>query len=163
MKLFGIAEDNEFKEYIKIAFQTQFEESVLEDWLENNPHSILEDGALLLIGRQVSTNLNSVIDLIGVDKQGNLAVVELKRDRTPRETLAQALEYSSFMELLNYDQIEKILRKYLSDESINLAQYHHEYFQLDESEAVTFNKEQRMVIIGQVITPEIRYEQRLVY
>jgi ACT domain-containing protein len=156
MKLFGIAEDNDFKEYIKIAFQSQFEESVLEDWLENNPRSILEDGALLLIGRQIHTNLYSIIDLIGVDKQGNLAVVELKRDRTPRETLAQALEYASFMELLNYDQIEKIFQEYLSDENINLAQYHHEYFHLDESEAATFNKEQRIVIIGQVISPEIR-------
>ncbi len=156
MKLFGINQDNEFKEYIKTGFQTQFEEAVLEDWLEHNPRSILEDGALLLIGRQVTTNLNSIIDLLGMDRQGSLVVVELKRDRTPRETLAQALEYASFAERLKSEQIERIFQKYLSDENANLAQYHREYFQLNEGEAVTFNKEQRMVIIGQVITPEIR-------
>lgn len=155
MKLFGISEDNEFKEYIKTAFQMQFEEAVLEDWLEKNPHSILEDGALLLIGRQVKTNLNSIIDLLGVDRQGSLVVVELKRNRTPRETLAQALEYASFTALLDYEQIEKILQSYLSDEGANLAEYHREYFHLGNGEAPALNKEQRIIIIGQTITPEI--------
>ncbi len=153
MKLFGIAEDNEFKEYIKIAFQTQFEESVLEDWLEHNPHSILEDGALLLIGRQVQTNLNSIIDLLGMDRQGNWSWLSSNATVLRAETLAQSLEYASFAELLKFDQIAEIFRKYLSDENENLAHYHREYFQLNENEAVTFNKEQRIVIIGQVITP----------
>jgi len=36
----------------------------------------------------VTTNLNTFIDLLGIDEIGNTVVIELKRDKTPRETLA---------------------------------------------------------------------------
>ncbi|MGH8499449.1 MAG: hypothetical protein ACRERV_11680, partial [Methylococcales bacterium] len=83
-------------------------------------------------------------------------VIELKRDRTPRDTLAQALEYASFVEELATDQLEEILQRYVSDEALNLASYHRNYFELAPDEAVSFNKEQRIVLVGQRITGEIR-------
>jgi len=156
MKLFGITSEEAFKEYVETEFQAKYRESVLEDWLENNPQSIIEDGNLLIIGRQVTTNVGSFIDLLAVDKQGDTAVVELKRDRTPRETLAQALEYASFVEHLDYEQLEGVFCTYIDDESANLAQYHRDYFELGTDEAAVFNKDQRIVIVGQRVTPEIR-------
>lgn len=51
---------------------------------------------MCFIGRQVNTNLGTTIDLLALDGTGDVVVVELKRDRTPRDTLAQALEYASF-------------------------------------------------------------------
>ncbi len=156
MRLFGITSEETFKEYIETEFQTEYRESILEDWLENNPHSIIEDGSLLIIGRQVTTNVGSFLDLLAVDKQGDIAVVELKRDRTPRDTLAQALEYASFAERLDYGQLEDIFCTYIDDESANLAQYHRDYFELATDEAAVFNKDQRIVIVGQRVTPEIR-------
>jgi hypothetical protein len=156
MKLYGITQEDEFREYVETGFQLEHRESILEDWLEGNPHSIIEEGNLLVIGRQVTTNLRSFIDLLAVDRQGNVAVIELKRDRTPRETLAQALEYASFVERLDYEQLEGILRTYTDDESVNLAQYHRDYFELATDEAAVFNKDQRIVIVGQRVTPEIR-------
>ena len=42
------------------------------------------------------------------------------------------------------------------DESLSLADLHREYFGVDESEAVAFNKDQRIVIVAQRVTPEIR-------
>ena len=44
----------------------------------------------------VPTDLGKSIDLLGVDREGNVVVVELKRDRTPRDVVAQALEYAAF-------------------------------------------------------------------
>jgi len=156
MRLFSITSEEVFKEYVETEFQAEYQESVLEDWLENNPHSIIEDGNLLIIGRQVTTNLNSFVDLLAIDKQGNIAVIELKRDRTPRDTLAQALEYASFVQRLGYEQLEDIFRTYIDDGSTNLAQYHRDYFELAADEAAVFNKDQRIVIVGQKITPGIR-------
>lgn len=69
MKLFGITSDETFKEYVETEFQTAYRESILEDWLENNPHSIIEDGTLLIIGRQITTNVGSFVDLLAVDQQ----------------------------------------------------------------------------------------------
>ncbi|MBN1662830.1 MAG: DUF91 domain-containing protein [Deltaproteobacteria bacterium] len=129
---------------------------MLEDWLEANPDGIVEDGKLLIIGRQVATNLGGFIDLVGIDRQGALVVVELKRNRTPRDTLSQALEYASFAEHLDTGQLESILRSYLNDDSLSLAEHHHRYFELGTDEAIAFNKDQRIVIVGQRVTPEIR-------
>ena len=155
MKLFGITREDEFEEYLKTEFQSQHIEAILEDWLERNPQSILEDGRLLVIGRQVTTNLGSVIDLLGIDRQGDLVVIELKRGKTPRETLAQVLEYASFVEQLDYDQIQGIYQTYLDDD-MNLVETHRAFYALSGEEALTFNKDQRIVIVGQSITPEIR-------
>ena len=47
MRLFGIDNNGEFKEFIEIQFQTSHQESVLEEWLESNPEGIIEDGNLL--------------------------------------------------------------------------------------------------------------------
>jgi RecB family endonuclease NucS len=71
-----------------------------------NPGGILEDGPLLIIGRQVPTDLGKWIDLLGVDREGNVAVVELKRDRTPRDVVAQALEYAAYAARLDVDELE---------------------------------------------------------
>lgn len=93
--------------------------------------------------------MGSIIDLLGIDRKGNTVVIELKRDRTPRDTLVQALEYASFVEELDTDQLEEILRQYVSDEALNLASYHRNYFELASDEAVSLNKEQRIVFVGQ--------------
>lgn len=156
MRIFSIKEDGKFEEFSQTHFHFDHEESVLENWLENNSDEILEDGKLLIIGRQVTTNLGSIVDLLGIDREGNTVVIELKRDRTPRDTLAQALEYASFVEELDTSQLEEILQRYVSDEALSLAGYHRNYFELAPDDAVSFNKEQRIVLVGQRITGEIR-------
>jgi hypothetical protein len=156
MRLFGIDAESQFTEYLRTPFQANYEEKTLESWLEGNPDGIVEDGSLLVIGRQVATNLASVIDLLAIDREGDLVVIELKRDRTPRDTLAQALEYASYVERLDWRQLEEILQSYLVEESASLVEYHRDHFELDEDEAVSFNKEQRIVILGQSITEAVR-------
>lgn len=156
MRIFSIKDDGKFEEFSQTHFHANHEESVLENWLENNSNDILEDGKLLIIGRQVTTNLGGIIDLLGIDREGNCVVIELKRDRTPRDTLAQALEYASFVEELDTDQLESILKYYVNDDALLLADYHRNYFELAPDEAVSFNKEQRIVLVGQRITGEIR-------
>lgn len=149
-------EDGKFEEFSKTHFHIDHEEVLLESWLEGNPNDILEDSKLLLVGRQVTTNLGSIIDLLGIDREGNSVVIELKRDRTPRDTLAQALEYASFVEGLDTNQLEAILQRYVNGEALNLADYHRNYFELAPNDAISFNKEQRIVLVGQKIAGEIR-------
>lgn len=125
--------------------------------MESNPEYLFEDGKVLIIGRQVTTNLNSFIDLLGIDKAGNAVVIELKRDKTPRETLAQLLEYASFAENLDYSQLNQIYQDY-SGEETSLEDYHHQYFNFGSQveEKVSFNKTTKLIIVAQKITKEIR-------
>ncbi len=156
MRIFGIQADGNFVEYGQESFQADHTEETLHDWLESNPECILEDNELLIIGREVLTDLGGYIDLLGVDPTGNVVVVELKRGRTPRDTVAQALEYSAFAVRLDVDQLETISRTYMNDESLNFAEHHRQHFNLSESDAVAFNKDQRIVIVCQEVAPQIR-------
>lgn len=156
MRLFKVKQNSDLVEYKEAEFKSEHQEQTLESWLENSPGSFIEDEKLMIIGRQVSTNLNSFIDLLALDRSGNAVIMELKRDRTPRETIAQALEYVSFVESLNYEELEGILRKYTGNEGENLSEYHRAFFLLDSNEAVSFNKIQRIAIIGSDITSPIQ-------
>ena len=160
MKVFRIRSDNKFVEFAEAPFNAEHDESVLENWLEENPKGIVEDGGVLIIGRQVRTSLGGLIDLLGVDRQGDLVIVELKRDKTPRETVAQALEYASYIEGLDFADLEGICRSYMNDDTLNLPEFHRDHFGLDTDDAVAFNKDQRMVLVGQRITPGIRQTAR---
>ena len=84
-----------------------------------------------------------------------MVVVELKRDRTPRDVVAQEFKYAAFAEKLGVDELEGILGEDRPDELLGLAEHHREYF--GQSEAIAFNKDQRIVIIGQQVRPEIRH------
>jgi hypothetical protein len=156
MRLFGVSDDGTFTEYSEHDFQAEHREKLLEDWLEANPGGIVEGQQLMVIGRQVTTNLGSTIDLLALDRQGDAVVVELKRGRTPRDTLAQALEYASFVEDLGYDGLEAILRKYTAEESSVLSEAHATEFEVGDGQAVAFNKSQHIVIVGSDVTQEIR-------
>lgn len=81
-------------------------ESVLESALENDL-SIL-DGGLMLIGRQLPTSYGKFIDMLAMNAAGELVVIELKRARTPREVVAQILDYASWVEKLSYEEIANI-------------------------------------------------------
>src|SRR5215213_3319317 len=70
-------------------------EARLEDLLAKDPTLVGEP--LLLVGRQVPTAYGGFIDLLAVDAEGYLCVLELKRDRTPREVVAQLLDYASWL------------------------------------------------------------------
>ena len=54
------------------------------------------------------------------------------------------------------DALEGILRVHEQDESLSLADCHRECFSVGQSEAVAFNKDQHIVVVGQQVTPAIR-------
>ena len=56
---------------------------------------------LLIIGRQVRTQFGGRIDLLAIDPEGDLLIIELKKDRTPREIVAQVLDYASWVNHLS--------------------------------------------------------------
>lgn len=156
MRVFGIDAAGAFDEYARLPFEAKHTEAMLEDWLESNPDGFGEKGSVLIMGRQLATDLGGSIDLLGLDRNGNVVVVELKRDRTPRDVIAQALEYAAFAEKLDVPELETVLRTYLGDNDISLVDYHREYFDLAKDEGVAFNKSQHLVIVGQQVTAPIR-------
>lgn len=155
MKLFTINEERKFVQFKEQEFKEENKEIDLEILLENNPEYFFENSKILIIGRQVTTNLNTFIDLIGIDELGNTVVIELKRDKTPRDTIAQLIEYASFIDNLDYGQLNEIFQNY-SGEEVELEEYHQQYFENGSTQNVSWNKNSKLVIVAQDITKEIK-------
>ena len=155
MRLFTLDEAGKMSPYNEFRFREKNFEADLENLLEKNPEYFFENSKTLIVGRQVSTNLNTSLDLLGINATGDTIVIELKRDKTPRETIAQLLEYASFVENLDYAQLNEIFQGY-SGEEIELEKYHEHYFQNDVDEKVSFNKYSKLVIVAQNISKEIK-------
>jgi hypothetical protein len=82
----------------------------LEDWIENDPAML--DPDLMIIGRQVDTGGFGRIDLLGLKADGSVQIIELKRDQTPREVVAQVLEYGGWIAKQNTADVHKIADQY---------------------------------------------------
>jgi hypothetical protein len=96
------------KDLQEIKCESLNDEQRLQDWLVKDK-SILEID-VLLIGRQVATTSGGAIDLLAIDAQANLVVLELKRDKTPHELVAQTLDHAAWVNALSYEQIDTITK-----------------------------------------------------
>ncbi|MCI0158402.1 DUF91 domain-containing protein [Leifsonia shinshuensis] len=81
-------------------------ESRLETMIESDPSLLGVD--VLLIGRQVPTAYGKYIDLLAIDSEGVLHVLELKRDKTPRDVVAQLLDYGSWVQTLGQQDVRDL-------------------------------------------------------
>lgn len=85
-------------------------ESRLEDILDANIG--VASPNWLVIGRQVRTEHGLFIDLLALDRDANLVVLELKRDKTYRDIITQLLDYGSWVRDLTDDRIAQIFDEY---------------------------------------------------
>ena len=73
--------------------------------------SIVDPG-LMVIGREVMTPYGGRIDILAIDADGRLSVIELKRDLTPREIVAQTLDYGSWVRHMTVEEIAETFIRY---------------------------------------------------
>ncbi len=81
-------------------------EQLLENMIVSAPEILSDEW--MLIGRQVNTGVCGRIDLLAVAPDGGVILIELKRDRTPREVVGQALDYASWLEQLEESDVARI-------------------------------------------------------
>jgi hypothetical protein len=93
-------------ELVPVRRQMLASEDVLEGWIAKDPAIVGLD--VLVIGRQIITDFNGRIDILAIDREGDLTILELKRDRTPRDVVAQILDYASWVASLSTKRIHEI-------------------------------------------------------
>jgi len=114
----------------------------LEPWIASNPTIIGTD--IAVIGRQVMSK-SGPIDLLGIDKSGNIVIIEIKRDKLPREALAQAIDYASDAADWTIDKIGEICTEYTGK---GLVEFVSDYFPEVDVENLNVNNTQRIVLVG---------------
>ena len=105
---FGVWRINEGVERVELSsldLESRLEEILDEDISVAAPN-------WMVIGRQVKTDHGGSVDLLAIDRDGNLVVLELKRAKTPRDIVAQVLDYGSWVRDLDDVAIAQVWADY---------------------------------------------------
>jgi len=124
----------------------------LQEWIAN------ED--LLIIQKEFDgfNDTSERLDLLALDKQGNLVIIENKLDDTGRDVTWQVLKYSSYCSTLNATQIIAIFNQYLSKiGSVETAEELLEEFleTEDYKEKLNIGNSQRIMMIAGLFRKEV--------
>lgn len=122
----------------------------LQEWIAENPEVLGEE--LLIIQKEFAgfEETKERLDLLALDKKGNLVVIENKSDDSGRDVVWQVLKYASYCSQLTASDIKRIFSEYLSalgiedDPEDRLL----EFFGGDEDYQDKLNKNQRIVMIS---------------
>lgn len=123
-------------------------EQKLEEMIVRDPHILSSDW--MLIGRQEITSHGGRIDLLAIAPDGSLVVIELKRDRTPREIVAQALDYASWVGQLETEKIAQIYQRFSGGGNLVDAFFKHFGTKLEEE---TLNESHQIVVVAAELDP----------
>ena len=115
-------------------------EDDLQRWIAENPRLIGLD--VLVLGREVETT-SGRIDILALDSDGNVVVIECKRDRTPRDVIAQILDYASWVNNLSGRDLEEIA---VSKTNKQLSQLFQDKYDTELPETV--NESHSLVIVS---------------
>ncbi|CEO40755.1 MULTISPECIES: DUF4268 domain-containing protein [Photobacterium] len=101
----------ETKRFTDLGFR---ERDHLQEWLANQPDALGEE--LLIIQKEFDgfDDTRERLDLLALDKDGNLVIIENKLDDTGRDVMWQALKYASYCSNLTKSQIVEIFQSYLN-------------------------------------------------
>lgn len=92
----------------KTASDLDLLEKDLENWIVGNPELVFGGEEVLVVAQSVSGQ--RMADILALDADGNLVIVEIKRDWSNRTTVGQLLEYAANMAGCRYEQLEALHR-----------------------------------------------------
>jgi hypothetical protein len=146
-------------------------ENALEEFLQENIDVLTqeEDYELKIIGKQVRNNANKRTDLVGIDSNGNVVVIEIKRDeddmKVRRDNFeSQAIRYAaSFAKINSVEEIvEKVYANYLikcenvkEDEAVEVGITQIVDFLERHGTFQNFNADQRILLVASSFDPSV--------
>lgn len=135
------------------------EEDDLREWVIANSAEILGED-LLFIGREVEVaNMGDGIDILAVDRAGNLVVVELKRGALRASVDLQSLKYVSYVSRWSYDDIKQQFEMFLQSEwGIDLHGEDASFAEVIEEfcdDDYELNATQRIFLVGNMVRERI--------
>lgn len=129
----------------------------LQEWIAKNPEMLGEE--LMIIQKEYDgfNDTNERLDLLAIDKDGDLVIIENKLDDTGRDVVWQALKYTSYCSTLTTNQIIKIYQEYLDkwqtgdDAKQNLL----DFLERSEEELLLNRNDQRMIFVANNYRKEV--------
>jgi hypothetical protein len=126
----------------------------LQTALKNNIQAISPNTLIIAEEFCEWDDSNRRIDLLGIDRDGNIIVIELKRDATGSHMELQALRYGAMVSTMTFSQAVDIYQKYLGD-SKNAKDELREFLNWEEEKEAEFPKDVRIVLAAADFSKEI--------
>jgi hypothetical protein len=129
----------------------------LQEWIANDPTSLGEE--LLIIQKEFNgfNDTNERLDLLALDKLGNIVVIENKLDDSGRDVTWQIIKYSSYCSSLSKHEIIKIYQDFLGGRGIAEEKIS-EFFDNKEIDEINLNQgltSQRLILVAANFRKEI--------
>ena len=151
--------DNNILTVEKTTFAQEgiLEKQGLQNMLKNRIEIVAPD--TLIVAEEFSywENSHRRIDLLGIDKNANLVVIELKRSEDGGHMELQALRYASMVSTLTFDKLATIYEDYLTknDISRDAVESLLEFLGWEEPEDDQFAQEVRIVLVSAEFSKEL--------
>lgn len=151
--------------------ELKIKEEHIEEFLRINIDAIFEDETLLVVGKQVTNKENGRSDLTAVDQDGNLVLIEIKRDVEDIKQRREPFEFQAIRYAANYARI-KTTDELVDKVFTSYIERYHDKFDLGELTAYelatrtlndfleknnainTFNLKQRIILIASSFDPQ---------
>ena len=128
----------------------------LQEWLAHQPDALGEE--LLIIQKEFDgfAGTRERLDLLALDKSGNLVVIENKLDDSGKDVVWQALKYASYCANLTKSQIVEIFRQHLKEDG-NAEALICEFLEADDINEVKINtgNSQRLILVAANFPKEV--------
>ena len=142
------------KSFNELGFK---ERDHLQEWLAFRPDALGEE--LLIIQKEFAgfTGTRERLDLLALDKNGNLVVIENKLDDSGRDVVWQALKYASYCANLSKSQVVEIFQKHLKKHDEDAESKICEFLNADDINEVKINtgNSQRLVFVAANFPKEV--------
>lgn len=67
----------------------------VEEFIKNNAEEVFEDENLFVVGQRVKNKSRATTDLIAIDENGNIVLIEVKRDKDDIKRRREKFEYQA--------------------------------------------------------------------
>lgn len=131
----------------------------LGKWIEQNPAILGEELLIVTSEYDKFDKTNERLDFLGIDKDGNLVVIELKRDDSGKNVDLQALKYAAYCSTLRLTEIVEMFAKYKMQKGnadFNLETSQKEILDFIENDDFEeFNDRPRIMLVAKEFRPEV--------
>lgn len=130
----------------------------LAKWIEQYPGILGEELLVVTSEYDRFDKTNERLDLLAVDKAGNVVVIELKRDDSGKNVDLQAIKYAAYCSTLTLGDLVGIYARYQkqkgTDLSVEAAQQAILDF-IDEDDFEELNDRPRIILVAREFRPEV--------
>jgi hypothetical protein len=151
--------NNDLKIYEETDLKTLkiSERNDMERWVIEKPEILGEELYILTNEYDKFDKTSERLDVLAIDKEGNLVVIELKRDDSGKNVELQAIKYAAYCSTLTVEEIVKLHKEYLTKkgEILSYDEVKNKIEEFVDSDLDTISDRPRIILVSREFRPEV--------